>query len=43
MDTIIKKKFTDIIEQLDAEINSDLESFRTIALLHRDLDEELIT
>ena len=43
LDTIIKKKFTDIMEQLDAEINSDLESFRTIALLHRDLDEELIT
>lgn len=29
------------MEQLDAEINNDLESFRTIALMHRDMDEEL--
>lgn len=29
------------MEQLDAEINSDLESFRAIALMHRDMDEEL--
>jgi hypothetical protein len=29
------------MEQLDAEINSDLESFRTIARMHRDMDDEL--
>ena len=39
LDTIIKKKFTDIIDNLDAEINSDIKSFRNIALMHREIQD----
>ena len=39
LDTIIKKKFTDIIDNLDAEINSDIQSFRNIALMHREIQD----
>ncbi len=41
LDTMIKRKFADIIDNLDTEITNDIHSYQTIIELNRQMESEL--